>query len=392
MNAVQRVLTRWPLCAALLAVVANVHLQAAEAQPPLPLVQPQPLRIGMVNAQSGPAAGLGRGMVDGARAVFAEVNTHGGVHGRPLELLAADDGYEPERTTNETLRLVLDEGVLGLLGFVGTPTTQAVLPLVQEFGMPLVGVFSGASSLRSADVKGLFNIRASYDEEAEALVAWLLASGARRIGVVYQFDGFGLAALGATQRALQRRGLTVAAMGHFQRNTVAVNMAAGQMLEAEPDAVVMAGPYAPVTALVKRMRALGLRSQLATVSFVGTEDLVPRLGADGEGLVVSQVVPFPDERTAVGRDCAAVLARHLSVPLEFVNLEGCIAARVLVSALERSGPQPTRASLRLALQGLRDLDLGGLTVDFSAAARPAPLPVYLTQVQAGQVKPIERRP
>lgn len=369
----------WPL-AWLLGLALVLPCQTARATG-------EPLRVGMVNAQSGPAAGLGKGMLDGARAVFAEVNARGGVHGRRLELLVADDGYEPERTVEETLRLVLDDGVVGLLGFVGTPTTQSVVPLVKEFGLPLVGVFSGAMSLRVPEAGDLFNVRASYDDETELLVARLLAAGARSIGVVYQFDGFGLAVLAGTQRALARRGLQISASGHFQRNTLAIQAAAGHMLEAQPDAVIMAGPYAPVAALVNKLRRQGSQAQLATVSFVGTDDLLPRLGVAGEGLLVSQVVPFPDTATQIGRECQDVLARHAAASLAFVNFEGCIAARVMVEALQQAGPAPTRQALTQSLRALH-LDLGGVVVGFGAQAGAWPPRVYLTEVRERSARPL----
>ncbi len=354
------------------------------------LASPMPpggeIRVGMVNAQTGPASALGQGMAAGAHAVFASVNAAGGVHGRRLVLHVADDGYEPEQTVSETLRLVQEHDVLTLLGYVGTPTVNAILPLLAELDVPLVGVFSGAQSLRQPVLPQVFNVRASYDEETEALVQRLLADGARSVAVVYQNDGFGIAVLSGTQRALKRRGVALHASASFQRNTVALRMALSTMVERQPDAIVLVGPYEPVATFAREAQALGLKSRLATVSFVGTDSLLERLHGAGEDMLISQVVPFPgDQRLGLVRRCSEALMEHSGQRLGYVSLEGCISAWVLVRGLELAGPQPNRKALMRSMESLRGLDLGGLGVNLSAADHQALHRVFLTRVQRGQL-------
>jgi len=292
------------------------------------------VKIGMVNVQTGPAAGLGKGMRYGAEAVFKSVNSKGGVHGRQINLVVGDDGYEPDRAIDETLKMIEQQKVFSLFGYVGTPTANAVLPIVKEMDVPLVGAFTGAMSLRQPVTQQVFNVRASYDDESEALVAHFIAKGAKSVAVFYQDDGFGAAVLSGTDKALKKRNMAIAAKGTFQRNTLAIKTGLAAMIDAKPDAVVMVGPYAPLSAFIKEARTAGLKAQLATVSFVGTDNLVSEVGAAGDGVVISQVVPFPDDNDlAVQRDCRAVVAAHGSEKLGFVNFEGCITAKVMVAAL-----------------------------------------------------------
>ncbi len=374
--------TGWPrgllLMLPMLALAWNVGAATA--------VVKEPIRLGMVNAQSGPAAALGQGMLAGARAVFDEINARGGVHGRKISLRVADDGYEPEQTVTETLKLVQDDDVLALFGYVGTPTTNAVLPLLGELGVPLVGVFSGAASLRVPVTPQLFNVRASYDDEAVALVAHLVAHGAKKVAVVYQNDGFGMAVLSAVDKALRRHGMQLHATASFQRNTVAIRMALATMLEQQPDTIVLAGPYVPVAAFAKQARALGMQARLATVSFVGTESLMARLDPAGPSVLVSQVVPFVrDSSHPITRDCGELLQRYAGEALSYVSFEGCISARTLVAALERAGPLPTRSKLMRSLEAIKDLDLGGFRVSFSAADHQGNDQVFLTQIVGGRI-------
>jgi branched-chain amino acid transport system substrate-binding protein len=344
------------------------------------------VKIGMVNVQTGPASGLGKGMRSGAEAVFKGVNAKGGVHGRKINLVVGDDGYEPDKAVDETLKMIEQQKVFSLFGYVGTPTGNAVLPIVKEMDVPLVGLFTGAMTLRQPVTKQVFNVRASYDDEAETLVAHFLAKGAKTVAVFYQDDGFGQAVLSGTDKALKKRSLQIAAKSTFQRNTMAVKAGLAAMLEAKPDAVVMVGPYAPLAAFIKEARAAGLKSQLATVSFVGTDNLVAEVGKDGDGVVISQVVPFPDDNDLpIQRECREALQANGGERLGFVNFEGCITAKVMVAALERAGKDPDRASLVSSLQGMSGVDLGGMKLSFGENNHQALSDVFLTQIRDGKI-------
>ncbi len=368
---------------ALLALTLASLLGSAQATDGLTATE---VKIGMVNVQTGPAAGLGKGMRYGAEAVFKSVNSKGGVHGRQINMVVGDDGYEPDKAIDETLKMIEQQKVFSLFGYVGTPTANAVLPIVKEMDVPLVGAFTGAMSLRQPVTQQVFNVRASYDDEAEALVAHFIAKGAKSVAVFYQDDGFGAAVLSGTDKALKKRNMAIAAKGTFQRNTLAIKTGLAAMIDAKPDAVVMVGPYAPLSAFIKEARTAGLKAQLATVSFVGTDHLVSEVGAAGDGVVISQVVPFPDDNDlAVQRDCRAVVAAHGSEKLGFVNFEGCITAKVMVAALELAGKEPGRAQLVAALQGMQGYDLGGLKLGFSATNHQALSDVFLTQIQGGKI-------
>jgi len=344
------------------------------------------VKIGMVNVQTGPASGLGKGMRAGAEAVFNQVNAKGGVHGRKIELLVGDDGYEPDRAVDETLKMIEQQKVFSLFGYVGTPTGNAVLPIVKEMDVPLVGLFTGAMTLRQPVTRQVFNVRASYDDEAETLVAHFLSKGAKTVAVFYQDDGFGQAVLSGTDKALKKRNLSILAKSSFQRNTLAVKAGLAALVEAKPDAVVMVGPYAPLTAFIKEARAAGLKSQLATVSFVGTDNLVAEVGSAGDGVVISQVVPFPDDNDLpIQRECREAVGAKGGEKLGFVNFEGCITAKVMVAALERAGATPDRALLVKSMQGMTGVDLGGMKISFAEGNHQALSEVFLTQIRDGKI-------
>ena len=162
--------------------------------------------FGQAAALGGPAGALGQGMKIGMEAAFAEVNRTGGVKGRKLELKSIDDGYEPTQSIEVVKKLLADDKVFAIAGPVGTPTAMATLPIASAAGAPFVGAFTGSEALREPYKPLVMNVRASYFEETEAMVAHLTKDlGATRIAIIYQDDAFGQAGLAGVKRALDKR-------------------------------------------------------------------------------------------------------------------------------------------------------------------------------------------
>ncbi|SFB95760.1 amino acid/amide ABC transporter substrate-binding protein, HAAT family [Collimonas sp. OK412] len=353
------------------------------------------IRLGMVNAQSGAAAGLGQGMRIGAMAVFNDVNTNGGIHGRQINLLVDDDAYDPDKAIDATLKMIDQENVFSLFGYVGTPTANAVLPIIKDTKIPLVGIFSGAMLLRKPVIPEVINLRASYGDETEILVDHFIKDrGAKRFAVFYQDDGFGLSVLAGTETALKRRGIEIVAKATFQRGTTAIQAGLATLIESKPDVVIMVGPYTPLSTFIKNAKTEGLKASLATVSFVGTDNLVRLVGADGDGVVISQVVPFPENHDLpLARECAVLIKKYApEEKLGFVNFEGCISAKAMVIALDRTGPALTRPGLIHAFESIKGLDIGGLQFNLGPDNHQASNSVFLTRISQGKITPIDTIP
>ena len=200
--------------------------------------------IGMSNALSGPASGLGTGLKAGATAYIDMVNAAGGVNGRKIRLISYDDGYEPERTVVMTRKLVNQDKVFALFGFVGTPTSAAAVPYATKMGVPYIAPFTGAEFLRTPVSPFVFNVRASYFDETEGMVEHLTKDlGIKKIGVFIQDDGYGNAGKAGVNRALNKRGMRLAGEGKYIRNTTDVDAGLNALKAANPEAVIMVGAY-----------------------------------------------------------------------------------------------------------------------------------------------------
>lgn len=335
--------------------------------PAEPGITDSALLIGQSAALSGPAQELGIEMRLGAQLYFDQVNAAGGVHGRKITLLSLDDGYEPERTAANTRRLIDGEKVLALFGYVGTPTSQAALPIFTEAKVPFIGAFTGAQLLRTPFNRYVFNVRASYFEETEKIVEQLTTTSITRIAVFYQNDAYGQAGLAGIEKALEKRKLKPLVAATVERNSVDVAAAVKTIDAAKPDTVIMVTAYKSAAAFVKQMKMAGSTTQFHNVSFVGSKPLAKELGADGVGVAIAQVVPFPwSGAQQVTRDYQALMKKAGHSDYSFTSLEGYIAARVLVEGLKRAGRDVTREKLVGGLESLSHTDIGGFPINYSA--------------------------
>ncbi len=339
--------------------------------------------FGQSAAFSGPAEGLGTEMRHGIAAAFQEANRAGGVHGRLIELESLDDQYEPEAAIANTRRLIEEERVFALIGAVGTPTSRSATPVALAAGIPYVAPFTGAAFLRDArELANVINLRASYNQETEKMVAELTSIGIDRIAVMYQDDSYGQAGYQGSLLALDRRGMEPVSVGVYPRNTEAVKTALLDVRRGNPQAVIMIGAYQPVGTFISWARTTGMDAVFLTVSFVGSNALAEQLGGRGEGVVVTQVVPFPSDSSV---PIVASYRRALTEydPLlrpGFVSLEGYMAGRLAIAGLERCGPDLTRTCFREAILGAASIGIDDFELSYGDGDNQGSDEVFLTVI------------
>jgi len=383
--------------AAVLPLVASApRAGAQEAETNGNGVFPDSIVFGQSAALTGNARELGNDMRLGVLAAFEEANREGGVHGRELKLRVLDDRYEGEAAVANTRELI-QHGVFGLIGAVGTPTSMVAAPIASNARIPYIGAFTGAELLRGRDQRYIVNLRASYYQETEEMVERLTTDlGIRRISILYQDDSYGRAGLTGVQRALDRRNMGLVGEGTYVRNTLAVKRALLEIRSQDPEAVIIIGAYGAAADFIKWAGKIGMRAKFVNISFVGSNALLNALGNAGDGVVVTQVVPFPREtsRPAVARYQAALREMDTSAQPGFVSLEGYLAGRLVVEVLSRStndaGDSPTREVFLQTLREAGPIDLGGFVVEYGAEDNQGSDNVFLTVIQQGRFVPVTR--
>lgn len=337
--------------------------------------QPTPLR--------GSVSALGRGMRAGLLAAFAETNAAGGVHGRQIDLISRNDDYTPEKSIAITRQLIEEDRVFAIIGAVGTQTSSILIPMLGREGVPYIGAFTGASLLRRHDLKHVVNLRPSYDQETSTWVEHLIRDlKINQIAIFYQSDGFGEAGRDGIRAALRRHGLTPSAESSYERNTAVVKAAVANIQASAPQAVAMICVYEPCAEFIKQARKQGMRPLFFNLSIVGANTLAKELGEEGEGVVMTQILPpFSDTQLPLAIRYRAALKSAL--PDEspgYVSMEGYVLGRLVIEALRRIEGRPTRAALlEQLLQGSYDLD--GFKLTFGAGRTQGSDAVYFTRLQ-----------
>ena len=352
-----------------------------------PGVTASSIKFGQSADFSGGSSELGTGMRLGIRAAFQEAGT---VNGRTLNLVHRDDGYEPDRAFANTQELINKEQVFALIGAVGTPTSRAVSPLAHAEEVPFIAPFTGAQLLREPGLTNVLNLRASYHQETDRMLEYLQGQGVTRVAVLYQNDSYGLDGLTGVKQQVMDRNMQLVESWYYRRNTEAVKSAVFRITEADtaPQAVIIIGASEPAAQAIKLLREkLGSSLIFMNVSFVGSDALAAQLqglGESRENVFFTQVVPLPGNTgdPLIDKYQAALAAVDPQAQPGFVSLEGYLAGRLAIYAVDACGQNVTRTCFLNAVQTAGTFDLDGFELMFGAADNQGSEAVFLTQIDA----------
>ncbi|WP_338846880.1 ABC transporter substrate-binding protein [Massilia sp. W12] len=337
--------------------------------------------LGQSVALTGPLAELGQDTANAARAYFDYVNARGGVHGRKIELISLDDAYDTNKGVANVKSLITEKKVFALFNVMGTGANTAIMPLLNEYEIPSIAPFSGATALRKPINRLVFNLRAGYAEELEKIVDHITMRGLERVAVVYQNNGFGKDGLAGVEAALEKRKLKPTAKATVENDASDAAKAAKELAQSKPQAVVMITAGKPSVEFIKAYNLLETGIPYFTLSVMGTQTSVNALGKHGVGVVVSQVVPFPFSVVSeIVQEYKQVMEEAKISTRSFMSMEGFLNAKLMVEALRRTGRDPSRAKLITALEGMNRVEFGGFLINLSKNRRQASEYVELTVI------------
>jgi ABC-type branched-subunit amino acid transport system substrate-binding protein len=329
------------------------------------------IKLGVSGPIEGSNAASMLELLKGAELYLDRVNETGGIAGQKVVLVARNDDFKVEKTVEVVKKLIEEDQVTALFLVRGTPHNQAILPLVEKHQVPLIAPSTGAIAFHEPVNKYVFNVRTAYQLEAEKLIALLQTIGIVRIAVLHVGDGFGRDVLVGLNRGFASAKLTPLVIREFDRDAATkdnqefMKPVLGDVLQKDPQLVVVIGAGLAVKNAVVALRAAGSTTQIATVSNNASTGFIKLLDKYSAGVIVSQV--FPNERngsTAMVREARSI-ASAKQVTLTPAMMEGYAAAKVAVKGLQNAGKTPTRASLLKALDNLKEFDMGDVTIGYS---------------------------
>jgi len=320
--------------------------------------------IGQTAGFTGAVAAGVKETTDGAKLYIDAINAKGGVAGQKIELISLDDKFDPKLAAENARKLIEEQNVVALFLNRGTPHSEAIIPLLDKHGIPLIAPSTGAMSLHQPVKKHVFNVRATYQREAEKAVTHLATIGITKIAVVHVDDSFGLDGLAGAQKGLTTAKLTPVVLEKFDRSKPDFSKIAPAITQAGAQAVLLIASGSAVVDGIKAMRAAGSAAQVVTLSNNASGGFIKSLGENARGVIVSQVFPQSISYGLV-KEAQDMARAKGAADVSPAMLEGYAAAKVLVEALRRAGPKPSRERIQAALEGLGKFDIGGLEVNFS---------------------------
>ena len=367
-------------------------------------VSDKEILFGMAAPFSGASRELGRQMKIGIETAFSQINDAGGVNGRLLRLMTADDGYEPTRTADVMKSLYDKDEVFGFIGNVGTPTAAVALPFALDHRTLFFGAFTGAGLLRrDPPDRYVFNYRASYAEETNAVVNYLVKVRRiqpKEIVVFAQQDSYGDSGYAGVQKAVRSLpgdNPDIVRL-NYKRNTVDVQDAVNALhaFRGQIKAVVMVASYRAAAKFIEKTRDLYPSMIYTNVSFVGSTALADELMLLGPryaaGAIVTQVVPAISSYATIVLKYKEALAKYFpGESPDYVSFEGYIDGNILAEAVKRAGRDINTEKLVDELERMHDFDLGlGTPVTFSSNEHQGSHKVWGTQLdETGHYQPID---
>jgi len=341
------------------------------------------ITLGQTTALSGPLGDLGQEVLKGSKAYFDALNARGGINGRKIVLISKDDAYDPKKTVENVEAFIAGGETFALFGTFGTPNNEALIPVALKAGMPVLMPYTGAPSIRKPELVGVFNLRASYADEAEKLIQYLTTIGFKKIGIAYQNNSFGKEVLTAATAALEQRQLKPVAAVSVENNASDAAAAATKLLAAQPDALVLGLAGKPTIEVIKNVNQSRKGLQMYALSVLATAGNLKALGNDGSGVAISQVVPFPSNTVMpLVRDYQQAMKAAGVNEFSHLSLEGYLNARVVAEGIRRAGRNLSRESLITSLQSINRMDMGGMEIGFGKGASSASKFVELTVINS----------
>lgn len=322
------------------------------------------LLIGQSAHLSGPLAPTFLPVVRGQELALEQINKRGGVHGRKVKLKVLDDAYDPKKAVENVNRLIDDDKVVALFGLASTGTVGAVLPIVADKKVPLVGVYTGSPVLRAKQNPYFFTTMASYRDEVAAMIRNLVTLQRTQIAVLWSKNPFGQLMLPVVDELAKELGATVVAKASLEDNGSDAVAAAQALGAAKPQGVIFMAFGPSMVPFVRAARQY-IGAPMYCISISNAKGILTALGDDARGLAFTHLIPYPWRATTpLLRDFNAAMDTA-NIPVDYGHFFGYLNMRILLEGMRRGGKSVSSQSIVAGMESMGRSDLGGYLVDYS---------------------------
>ncbi|MEJ5272710.1 MAG: ABC transporter substrate-binding protein [Spirochaetota bacterium] len=312
------------------------------------------IKIGSFQALSGPVAAIGVPVKKGLDAYFNWVNANGGINGRKINLIVADDAFNPSNTVVEVKRLVESDKVFALVCGLGAPGNLAIMDYVEAQKVPYVYQAAGAGILTIPPKRYIFGVQPNYTTEGAIAVKYLVEQKkAKRIAIVYRNTDDGKEELASVKNTLSKKGMTLAAEIPIEPTATDFSSNIVKLTEANADAVIVMLFVPQSSNFVKQAKQFGLTKQNYLLTYSNADPTFAAIAganiAAGVEALAWVNVDFTDPNAHFIKVYQATFAGE--IPNAYA-VAGMIAAEIFTEAVQRAGKNLTREKLISALESM----------------------------------------
>ena len=330
------------------------------------------LYVGSSLPMTGIIKSWGDSVNSGVNSYFKYANENNLIKNKNIEFLVYDDKYEPELTLGNTNKLIYQDKIFALFGYVGTPTVKRVLPILYDEDIPFFSAFTGASFLRDNKNTNFINFRSSYEQEIETLINYLsVQKKLDKIAVFYQNDDYGEEGYISLLELLKKKNLSLVAEGSYKRNTLSISHAFNEIKNAKPEVIFMIGAYKTNSLFIKKAKENeNLKDAIfCNISFGDANSMVKeleKLNTNSKNLIFSQVVPnYADKNLPIVLEYQNLMQKYYpKEELGFLSFEAFLSAKILVNAISRIKGDITRKKFLYMLKTTPNNLLDGINLEF----------------------------
>jgi branched-chain amino acid transport system substrate-binding protein len=249
------------------------------------------IKIGVIQPLTGSVAYNGTTYVNGAKLALDEINSHGGVLGKKLELVIEDGQCKPANSVNATEKLIQRDKVVALAGAFCSSATLAIMPVAQNYKIPLVTGVSSAAQLTEKGNEWFFRATETDALLAKAF-AKILAEELKLKNVAYigVNDDFGRGGVAEFEKQMTALGATTAMKEYFDHGTTDFYTLLSKLKASGADGAFVAAESQDGSIFVKQKAEFGIDIKVFGVGSWATPDFMKLAGPAAEGIYAA--VPY----------------------------------------------------------------------------------------------------
>lgn len=332
------------------------------------------IKVGMTADFSSSISYLGKNMKKGIESYFHKYNK---TSTNKYRLISYDDKYDPILASKYVKKLIFEDKVDAILGSVGTPTANVVLPLIKENKIPFIAPYSGGNILRNKDNKYIFNLRASYTQEAYFLTKKLLNLGLKEdeIAVFSQNDTYGDSGyLGVVKAILDNNQLTTSNFAHerYTKDTDNIEIGLSKLLDWNKSfkAIIVIGVNKATVKFIRNAKEDFPDAKFFVLSPVNIKEVLRQLPSYRDDIYTTLVLPPLQNKKnlqIINEFKNDFELKHGNKDYNLISFEGYLAAKLLIETIEKQSIYPiNKASIYDSFKSIKNFDLGlGFNSDFN---------------------------